>query len=1101
MATDSNTTPSRLLTSTEGLRNTLYARNLYAPNTEYPLQNPNTVTKTVNSINSVLAAITPFKSYNLENTVYGRLVTGDAQTPLTTIGLAMLGKQFALNSMSSIAQNHFPVIKVSNLFDGKSDTRLFTANINYKITKKEGATNFEQFINNAVYYYPAKDYPFTKNPSNDDFIKNSGTGQLQFLYKAVNYNMYKQSNSTVFTDYSKIAQIEIEPRSFMLGGKDRNVGTGEDNKKFFDINNIVFNPYATIYPKAKSVNDANISMVGAYNNTAGETQEYAPNAGFVQDNFGKGNKSPIPQEGDLGWSSDADMNSWVQNNTEFNNDILVNKVVWGRDGTTPETEGALSQLQGLSEAEVQKNLQEQQLNSVGDAAGFNINSGLLEYTRNLINATEGQVGDITRKAFTKGGKLVGFNGSALWRAPSTSLFPNRKGLRQHSALDQYDRFAKAIRFNGNNVYNGNPDSVIYDSVIPRIHPTMNDDKTINNKNLMFSIENLAIRVISSDGVGIIDDEYGSPIPICEVGPFDGRIMWFPPFNMEINETAVAKYEPTVMVGRNEPMYNYQNSERTANLNFTMLIDYPPHLKNYNGKNKHKQIAEFFAFGGQETDKSKYVENLQLKLIQIQLEIEKIRGGQPYVEPKFKSPVTYKLFFPNDVPKVSDNISTIVDKMYVDYFYEIVPAFPSCDGKGYGYNDKVYFISGLTAYDVSGKTYYKFVTSPTFSQYDQTSVSNQSGFGTCEFNKALKDIFDNEELRKYYDIEIVGGASLLHTEHNTNDVAADTAYNLALGKRRANAAKAFVEKRLSAIYNKTFSELGITIKTVTSKGSAGGSAIGATAVGIPEGEVKQERIASITIKRNNIPTEQKKVPLTSTEQATVDILLGELEATQQLIDSKNMGENCVMKQRSLDETNSVDGGILKDFKSVEDNYYYPVFHSQTPEDFHKRLTFLQQCTRQGSAKRYEAVDEGGILRAKNSVFGRQPICILRIGDFFYTKVIIESVNFDYNDSTWDMNPEGFGMQPMIANITMQMKIIGGQSLKGPIDALQNAVSFNYYANSTYSADGMYLLPSAMAEMQDSYRKGVDIASNKIVSSFNERNKNFRKDNEDLFKQPK
>ena len=165
-------------------------------------------------------------------------------------------------------------------------------------------------------------------------------------------------------------------------------------------------------------------------------------------------------------------------------------------------------------------------------------------------------------------------------------------------------------------------------------------------------------------------------------------------------------------------------------------------------------------------------------------------------------------------------------------------------------------------------------------------------------------------------------------------------------------------------------------------------------------------------------------------------------------------------------------MLVGYEASSKNEFYPVFHSQTPEDFHKRLTFLHQCTRQGAAKRYDTdVDENGILRARNSVFGRQPICILRVGDFFYTKVVIESVTIDYADTTWDMNPEGFGMQPMMANITLQMKVIGGQSLKGPIDALQNAVSYNYYANSSFSSRGTYNKPYTEAEKQQEYIKGV------------------------------
>ena len=50
-------------------------------------------------------------------------------------------------------------------------------------------------------------------------------------------------------------------------------------------------------------------------------------------------------------------------------------------------------------------------------------------------------------------------------------------------------------------------------------------------------------------------------------------------------------------------------------------------------------------------------------------------------------------------------------------------------------------------------------------------------------------------------------------------------------------------------------------------------------------------------------------------------------------------------------------------------------------------------------------------------------------------------------------------------------MGGQSLKGPIDALQNAATFNYYANSTYQNTGMYDRPTKEESKQDSYIKGI------------------------------
>ena len=124
------------------------------------------------------------------------------------------------------------------------------------------------------------------------------------------------------------------------------------------------------------------------------------------------------------------------------------------------------------------------------------------------------------------------------------------------------------------------------------------------------------------------------------------------------------------------------------------------------------------------------------------------------------------------------------------------------------------------------------------------------------------------------------------------------------------------------------------------------------------------------------------------------------------------------------------------------YFDPAFHAISPEGFNARLTFLQQCTRQGPT--YAASDANTNGSANNMSFGRPPVCILRIGDFYYTKIIIDSLNIDY-EQQWDLNPEGIGVMPMIANVTLNFKFIGGSSLSGPISRLQNALSFNSYAN--------------------------------------------------------
>ena len=126
------------------------------------------------------------------------------------------------------------------------------------------------------------------------------------------------------------------------------------------------------------------------------------------------------------------------------------------------------------------------------------------------------------------------------------------------------------------------------------------------------------------------------------------------------------------------------------------------------------------------------------------------------------------------------------------------------------------------------------------------------------------------------------------------------------------------------------------------------------------------------------------------------------------------------------------------------YFDPAYHSISPEGFNARLTFLHQCTRQGSTVESSAFETS---TAYNLAFGRPPVCVLRLGDFYYTKVIFTSLNIQYEQPQWDLNPEGIGVMPMFANIDLDFKFLGGSDLSGPIQRLQNAVSFNYYANTS------------------------------------------------------
>lgn len=143
-------------------------------------------------------------------------------------------------------------------------------------------------------------------------------------------------------------------------------------------------------------------------------------------------------------------------------------------------------------------------------------------------------------------------------------------------------------------------------------------------------------------------------------------------------------------------------------------------------------------------------------------------------------------------------------------------------------------------------------------------------------------------------------------------------------------------------------------------------------------------------------------------------------------------------------------MVKRYISDKVDYFDPAFHSITPEGFNARLTFLQQCVRQGPTISASDLGMGSAYGAGNLSFGRAPFCVLRIGDFFNTKICIQSINIEYDNGggvQWDLNPEGVGLQPMFANVSITFTFLGGSDISGPIARLQNAASFNYYANTS------------------------------------------------------
>jgi len=151
--------------------------------------------------------------------------------------------------------------------------------------------------------------------------------------------------------------------------------------------------------------------------------------------------------------------------------------------------------------------------------------------------------------------------------------------------------------------------------------------------------------------------------------------------------------------------------------------------------------------------------------------------------------------------------------------------------------------------------------------------------------------------------------------------------------------------------------------------------------------------------------------------------------------------CNYFESITDDTSFLYEGMKEKIK-----YFNPVFHSMTPEGLNSRLTFLQQCLRPGNTIPTIGPDGKPLDNdALNTSFGVPPICVLRVGDFFHTKIAINQMSIRYEPLQLDLNPEGIGVQPMLADVNLSFYFIGGHGLKEPVQQLQNALSFNYYAN--------------------------------------------------------
>lgn len=593
------------------------------------------------------------------------------------------------------------------------------------------------------------------------------------------------------------------------------------------------------------------------------------------------------------------------------------------------------------------------------------------------------------------------------------------------------------------------------------------------KKYMFSLENLAWRTSNKPGFTVAD------LPICERGPNGGRVMWFPPYGLTFNENSNASWRDSNFIGRPEPVYTYSNTSRSGSLQWKMIVDHPSILNvivdkilgNETNKTRVDSIIDSFLAGCRTYDiyeLAKKYSNVSINdLIEIQKAIDykqvskeqlvfiqnttatgvyggegqKTNQGSVNVSKDVESAMlNLGFYFDNDIPKTTDS-------------YQIV------------YNN---YNSPTT------RERYSKNASPS----DKTSVdeffNNVLQYNFAEIESQLQQIyrlFENSTVQNVI-IELVASASAPQTKP----------YNVELSGRRFDSVKTFIENYKPSGAEKTLKEIskGQLIFNARNSATLGESASNITmkyqggktsqtynctdnddskapnkdiytlrAMACRRVQIKSVKITPVApIAQNQVTPGPSEPQFLGQYQTVTDQVAIETERPTYIKNISKKVVRMLLSECDYFETIKENSPMVYDNLKDKLKFFDPAFHSMTPEGLNSRLTFLNQCLRPGDTIPVIKKDAQGntIMNyndAVNTAFGSPPVLVLRVGDFYNTKIIPESLSLTYENL--DINPEGIGVQPMIANVTLNFKFVGGSGIKEAVDRIQNALSFNYYAN--------------------------------------------------------
>lgn len=626
-----------------------------------------------------------------------------------------------------------------------------------------------------------------------------------------------------------------------------------------------------------------------------------------------------------------------------------------------------------------------------------INLMTTKYTEQLKSEVNSSVVDTIGGSYmSKGSAVRKFNGQDIETDPENMFARTWTTFERYDRVDRLQRHSGLDPNAGVNKRGNLVGSVLDDNGFVRIAPVEGDDADFGSqvdtkiRNFMFSIENLAWA-----------DDLTKLIP-SEVGPGDitngkrGRIMWFPPYEMNFVDNTNVNWEKTEFIGRGEPIYTYNNTERTGNLQFKIIIDHPAYMNSLKGETD--DVFNSFFAGAKDLD-PRVKGNLSPDELNT-IELYKNKVIDEVNNTPQTPPANFSVYFPFDK---ADSVTDLINSGYengldnggnpIDYMSE-----PT--GEGYGLIDYI-SDAGVTINDNTNFGYNDALTTSLEAELQQALRQD------CPACKVTLTVYGNN----------------LETSDMKN-------------------------ARIQSVFswfNDVILDPNDPIKNKRIKSGGDGGSLGPTLVAAIPSNFPQDP----NVLENDGPKSGRKVTVQFEWDAKLAEELNPNKKTP-VTDEDEIQFTDRLKARFYNEIGFFqklrqDDKFVYDSLSEKIGFFHPAFHAITPEGFNSRLTFLQQCTRQGPTHYVGDTNEASET-PDNLAFGRPPVCILRIGDFYHTKIVIDTVNFSYEPLVWDLNPEGVGVQPMICTVDLNFAFIGGSSLQGPINRLQNAISFNFFANS-------------------------------------------------------